>query len=408
MQDVAVIGVGMTRFGKFPDKSIKDLVRESVESALGDAGLEKHDLEAAYMGNAAAGLITGQEMIRGQVTLSTMGIENLPVYNVENACASSSSAFNLGWMAVAAGIHDCVLVVGYEKLFHPEKKRSFQALGSGVDVENFMTYFKMAEAAAGTQDRIVGDGGGEKRSIFMDMYAFITKAYMRKYGLSQAHFARLAEKSHRNGALNPHAQYQKEVTVEEVLTSGDVAYPLTRQMCAPIGDGAAAVIICNKEKAARINRQPVWVKGSVVGSGKITFDLDDSLTKRLAPRVFEMAGCGPEDIDIIEVHDATSPSEIIALIDLGICPGAQAAEWIEKGFMERDGRLPCNPSGGLTTKGHPVGATGCSQIYEIVTQLRNEAGPRQVANNPRIGMTQNGGGIIGIDAAAMTLHIFSV
>lgn len=407
MQDVAVIGVGMTRFGKFPDTSLKTLVRESVEQALQDAGMKKEDLDVAYMANAAAGLITGQEMIRGQVALSAMGIEDLPVYNVENACASSSTAFNLAWQAVANGIHDCALVVGYEKLYHPDKKISFKALGTGVDVEDFRRHFQMAEAAAGTGDRIVGSGGGENRSIFMDMYAFTAKGYMRKYGLSQEHFARLAVKSHHNGALNPHAQYQKPVTLDEVMASGEVAYPLTRQMCAPIGDGAAAVILCSRKRAVGAHRAPIWVLGSVVGSGKIVFDPEESLTGRMAPRVFDMARCRPEDIDVIEVHDATSPSEIIALIDLGICPGDSAAQWIENGHLDLEGPVPCNPSGGLTTKGHPVGATGCSQIYEIVKQLRHEAGARQVANKPEIGMTQNGGGIIGIDAAAMTLHIFS-
>lgn len=407
MQDVAVVGVGMTRFGKFHEKGIKDLVHEAVQAALDDAGLQKADLQAAYMGNAAAGLITGQEMIRGQVCLSTMGIEDLPIYNIENACASSSSAFNLAWGAVSAGMLDCALVVGYEKLYHPDKRRSFEALGTGVDLENFLDYFRQAEAAAATGDRIVGDDAGRQRSIFMDMYAFTAKGAMRRYGLTQAHFARLAVKSHRNGALNPHAQYQQAVTEAEVLASGDVAYPLTRQMCAPIGDGAAAVILCSRQFAARIDRQPVWVKGSVVGSGKIAVDLDRSLTRRLAPKVYAMAGVGPEEIDLVEVHDATSPSEIIALIDLGICPGEQAAAWIDDGLLERDGRVASNTSGGLTTKGHPVGATGCSQIHEIVTQLRGEAGPRQVGGDPRIGMTQNGGGILGIDAAAMTLHIFS-
>jgi acetyl-CoA acetyltransferase len=405
MHDVAVTGVGMTRFGKMPERSIKDLVREAVQDALRDAGIGKCALQAAYMANAAAGIVTGQEMIRGQVALSAMGITGLPVYNIENACASSSTAFNLAWCAVAAGVHDCVLVAGCEKLYHPDKQVSFRALGTGVDLENYIHYFKEAEKAIGSGDKLLVAGGGENRSVFMDMYAFLAKHYMRLYGLEQRHFAKLAVKSHHNGALNPHAQYRKTVTIEEVLESGDVAYPLTRQMCAPIGDGAAAVILCNKALAAKSARKPIWVIGSVVGSGNVNFDLADSLTRRLAPKVYDMAGVGPEEIDVIEVHDATSPSEIMALIDLGICPGDRAPEWIDKGYLDLNGRVPCNPSGGLTTKGHPVGATGCSQIHEIVSQLRGEAGSRQVGN-PRIGLTQNGGGIIGIDAAAMTLHIF--
>ncbi len=406
MDDVAVIGVGMTRFGKFLDKSIKDLVKEAVEEALGDAGVRKEEIEAAYVGNAVAGLITGQEMIRGHVVLSAMGIDSIPIYNVESACASSSAAFNLGWTAVAAGVHDCVLVVGFEKLFHQDKMRSFQALGTAVDLEKYMDYFKEAEKRSTSGDRIVSEGSGKQRSIFMDMYAFLIKEYMRKYGLTREHFAMLAVKSHKNGALNPHAQYQKEVTLKEVLESGDVVYPLTRMMCSPIGDGASAAILCKKSMVSKFTAQPVWVAGSVVGSGKISFEGGDSVTKRLGPKVFEAAGIGPEDIDVIEVHDATSPSEIMFLIELGICPGDEAVEWIEEGHMEISGKMPTNPSGGLATKGHPIGATGCGMIYEIVKQLRGEAGRRQIPDRPKVGMTHNGGGILGIDAASMALHIF--
>jgi len=405
MRDVAVIGVGMTRFGKFLDKGIKDLVREAVEGALGDSGIRKKGIEAAYMGNAVAGLMTGQEMIRGQVTLSAMGIDEIPIYNVESACASSSSAFNLGWMSVASGIHDCVLVVGFEKLFDEDKMKSFRALGTGVDVEKCLDYFRQAEEQSASGEKIFHEGWGEKRSIFMDMYAFLIKGYMKKYGLTQEHFAKLAVKSHKNGSLNPHAQYQQEVSLEEVLQSGEVVYPLTRMMCAPIGDGAAAAILCAKSKVARYTTKPVWVAASLVGSGKVTFDTNDSVTRRLSRKIFEAAGIGPQDIDLIEVHDATSPSEIMFLIELGICPGEEAGKWIDEGYLNLNGRMPSNTSGGLATKGHPVGATGCGMIYEVVKQLRLEAGKRQVMD-PKIGMTHNGGGIIGIDAAAMALHVF--
>lgn len=405
MSDVAIVGVGMTRFGKFIDKGIKDLVREAVLDALDDAGAKKEDIQAAYMGNAVAGLMTGQEMIRGQVALSAMGIDTIPIYNVESACASSSSAFNLAWTSIVAGIHDCVLVVGCEKLYDKDKVKSFRALGTAVDIEQGMAYFKEAEKHSKSGDRIISEGSGKSRSIFMDMYAFMIKGYMEKYGLTQEHFAQLAVKSHKNGALNPHAQYQKAVTLEEVLNSGDVAYPLTRMMCSPIGDGAAAAILCSKSVASRFTTKPIWVEGSVLGSGKITFDKGDSVTKRLTPKIYEAAGIGPEDIDVIEVHDATSPSEIMSLIELGICPGDEAAKWIEEGIMELDGKMPSNPSGGLATKGHPIGATGCAMIYEIVKQLKGEAGRRQALNNPKIGMTQNGGGILGIDGASMALHV---
>jgi acetyl-CoA acetyltransferase len=401
MRDVAVAGVGMTRFGKLPDKGIKDLVKEAAQAAIQDAGMGIKDIEAAYVGNAAAGLMTGQEMIRAQVTLSAMGIEAIPMYNVENACASSSTAFHLAWMAVAAGVYECALVVGFEKLFDEDKQKSFRALGAAVDVELFKIFLQNPGST-----KIFGKGSGEKRSVFMDMYAFYTKAFMERFGLTQKHFAKIAVKSHKNGANNPHAQYQNPVTIEEVLNSGDVSFPLTRMMCSPIGDGAAAAVVCSKKMASRFTTTPVWVAASVVGSGKLSSaSMDDNITARTKNKVFEMAGIGPEDIDVIEVHDATSPSEIIDLIDLGICPGEEAAKWIDEGYLEIDGKMPSNPSGGLATKGHPIGATGCGQIYEIVNQLRGTAGKRQV-KGPKIGMTHNGGGILGLDGAAMALHIF--
>jgi acetyl-CoA acetyltransferase len=405
MEDVAVIGAGMTRFGKFLDKGIKDLVREAAKEAIEDAGIDKKDIQAAYVGNAVAGLMTGQEMIRGQVTLSSLGIDSIPIFNVESACASSSSAFHLGWAATRAGLYDTVLVVGFEKLYDKDKMKSFMALGTAVDLEMCMEYFKSAEAELAKGDKILHEGSGEKRSIFMDMYAWMTRRYMNMYGLTQEHFAELSVKAHKNGSFNPHAQYQEAVTLEEVLQSGDIAFPLTRMMCSPIGDGAAAVVLSGKAAAARRTRKPVWVAASVVGSGKITYDPDDTLTKRLAPKVYEAAGIGPEDVDVIEVHDATSPAEIMDLVELNILPGEEAPKWIDEGRLEIDGKTPSNPSGGLVTKGHPVGATGCAQIYEIVKQLRGECGKRQV-QDPKVGMTHNGGGILGIDASSMTLHVF--
>ena len=296
MQDVAVIGAGMIRYGKHLEKGIKDLVREAVEDVLKDAGLEKKDIKAAYVGNCMAGLMTGQEAIRGQVTLSAMGIMGIPIYNVESACATSSMAFNLAWGAVAAGMYDNVLVVGFEKLCDKDKKKTFQALGTGIDVELGSTFLEEVQERLGFEEKIFQKGAGERRSIFMDMYAFMTRRNMERYGLTQEHFAKLSVKSHKNGVLNPHAQYQKEVTLEEVLQSGDVVYPLTRMMCAPIGDGAAAAILCSKSKAAQYTTKPIWVAASVVGSGVISMDPDNTITRRLAPKVYEAAGIGPEDM----------------------------------------------------------------------------------------------------------------
>ena len=404
MRDVAIIGVGMTRFGKLPDKGIKDLVREAATAAMADAGVEAKHLDAAYVGSAVAGLMTGQEQIKAQVTLAPMGIDRIPMINVENACASSSSALHLAWTAVAAGVYDCALVVGFEKLYDADKRKSFQALGTAVDVELFKTFLSSFEKQQ-SDAKILKEGSGEKRSVFMDMYAYYTRTYMERFGLTQEHFAKLAVKSHKNGALNPHAQYQDTVTLEQVLSSGDVSYPLTRMMCSPIGDGAAAAVVCTKDKAGRFSGRPIMIAASVLGSGTLSMQADDSLTKRLGPKAFAAAGIGPEDLDVIEVHDATSPSEIITLIELGVCRGEDAARSIDEGWLEVDGRCPTNTSGGLVTKGHPIGATGLGQVHEIVTQLRGAAGRRQV-KDAKVGLTHNGGGILGVDAAAMAVHVF--
>lgn len=406
MRNVAIVGAGMTRFGKHAEKGIKDLVKESVDGAVKAAGIAPSDIEAAYVGAAVPGVMTGQEQIKAQVCLSAMGIDTIPMYNVENACASSSSALNLAWTAVAAGVYDCALVVGFEKLFDPDNKlKSFMALGTAVDIETVQQFLEDFQKKQQHDEAILSSDSGKSKSIFMDMYAYYTRQYMKKYGLTQSHFARLAVKSHQNGANNPHAMYQKAVTLDEVLNSGDVAFPLTRMMCSPVSDGGAAVIICSGEKARQLTTQPVWIAASVVGSGKLCDDLSDTLTHRLAPKAYEQAGIGPGDLDVIEVHDATTPSEIISLIELGICPGEEAPQWIEDGELEITGRMPSNTSGGLAAKGHPIGATGLGQVHEIFHQLRGQAGKRQVAA-PKVGMTHNGGGILGVDAAAMALHIF--
>ncbi len=405
MREVAVVGAGMTRFGKFADKGIKDLVAEAVNAAVEDAGIEFTDIEAAYVGSAVPGVMTGQEQIKAQVCLSAMGIDTIPMYNVENACASSSSALNLAWTAVGAGQFDCALVVGFEKLYDENKLKSFMALGTAVDiqmVEKFLADFQKRQQS---DEQILSEGSGKSKSIFMDMYAYYTRQYMKRYGLTQEHFAKLAVKSHKNGANNPHAMYQKEVTLEDVINSGEVAFPLTRMMCSPISDGGAAVIVCSADKARQFTDKPVWIASSVVGSGKICDDLSDTLTRRLGPKAFERAGISPGDLDVIEVHDATSPSEIITLIELGVCPGEEAPQWIDEGKLEVDGTIASNPSGGLAAKGHPIGATGLGQVNEIVHQLQGKCGKRQV-KDAKIGMTHNGGGILGVDAAAMALHVF--
>ncbi len=399
MYPVAVIGVGMTNFGKFLDRSLKDLSREAIDLALKDAGIDKEKIQAAFVGNAMAGIVTGQECIRGQVVLRAYGIEEIPVYNIENACASSSSAFHLAWMSVASGMYDCVLALGVEKLYHEDKKISFKAIGSAVDVE-------MMESIKETIKSMKEEGGtGEKRSIFMDFYAMLARMHMAMYGTKKEHFAMIAQKNHFHGSLNPHAQYREVYTLEEIMNSPVVAEPLTRLMCSPIGDGAAAAILCNGNIAGRFTSKPIYVSASVVVSGKNRSFEEPDIVERAAKKAYEMAGIGPEDLDVIEVHDATSAAELVAYEELGLCKKGEGARLVEEGATKLGGRIPVNTSGGLVSKGHPVGATGVAQIAEIVWQLRGEAGKRQV-ENAKIGLTQNGGGAIGNEAAVMSIHTF--
>ena len=410
MRDVAVVGAGMTNFGKLLDRSMKDIAGEAIRGALDSAGIDKSKLEAAVVGNATAGLITGQEMIRGQVVLREMGIGGIPVINTENACASSSTAFHVAWMYVASGMYDVALAVGMEKLYHEDKRRSFQAIGAAVDVEWVQQMQAAAQAAKENGDRenpAPEEGAGEKRSMFMDFYAAFARQHMQKYGTTKEQFARVAVKNHYNGSLNPHAQYREVYSLEDVLTSPLVAEPLTRLMCSPIGDGAAAVIICSLEKAKQFTSKPVYVRASVLASGDDRQPGQPGITERAAQKAYETAGVGPEDINVAEVHDASAPAELVIYEELGFCKPGQGGQLIDAKATYVDGPIPVNPSGGLISKGHPIGATGVAQIYEIFSQLRGEAGDRQV-RNPKVGMTENGGGMVKGEAAALAVHILSV
>ena len=410
MKDVAVIGAGMTNFGKFLDRSMKDIAGEAVKGALDSAGIDKSKLEAAVVGNATAGLITGQEMIRGQVVLREMGIGGIPVINTENACASSSTAFHVAWMYVASGMYDMALAVGMEKLYHEDKRRSFQAIGAAVDVEWVQQMAAAAKAAKENGDRenpAPEEGAGEKRSMFMDFYAAFARQHMQKYGTTKEQFARVAVKNHYHGSLNPHAQYREVYSLEDVLTSPMVADPLTRLMCSPIGDGAAAVVLCSAEKAKQFTSKPVFVRASILASGDDRQPGQPGITERAAQKAYETAGVGPEDINVAEVHDASAPAELVIYEELGFCKPGEGGQLIDAKATYVDGPIPVNPSGGLISKGHPIGATGVAQIYEIFSQLRGEAGDRQV-RNPKVGMTENGGGMVKGEAAALAVHILSV
>jgi acetyl-CoA acetyltransferase len=412
MRDVAIIGAGMTKFGKFLERSLKDLAREAVEGALQSAGIDKSQVQVAVVGNATAGLITGQEMIRGQVVLRELGIGGIPVINTENACASSSTAFHLGWLYVASGMYDVALVVGMEKLTHPEKARSFQAIGAAVDVEWVQEMARRAKEAKARAQAEGGqpafqEGAGERRSMFMDFYAAFARRYMERTGATKEDFARVAVKNLYHGSLNPKAQYGGQYTIEDILNSPLVVEPLTRLMCSPISDGAAAVVLVAAEKARQYTSRPVLVRASVLLSGRDHGPDELSITEEAARLAYEKAGVEPKDLDVLEVHDASAPAELIIYEELGLCGEGEGPSLIRSGHTRLGGKQPVNTSGGLIAKGHPIGATGVAQICEIFWQLRGEAGARQV-EGAKVGLTENGGGMIRGEAAALSVHILSV
>jgi acetyl-CoA acyltransferase len=404
--NVVVAGIGMTRFGKFLERGVRSLAEEAVSEALKDAGVEVKDVQTAYFANAVSGLITGQEMIRGQAALRNTGLLGIPIFNVENACASAASAFHLAWLAVASGQYDVALAVGSEKLFHEDKTRAFRAIGTAVDLESLQELKKkMAETAKPAEGK-ADETSGQNRSFFMDIYASMTRDYMKQSGATAEDFADVAVKSHDHGALNPKAQYRNRCTREEVLGSREISPPLTLMMCSPIGDGAAAAILCSEKAARKLGvSKPVSIRASVLVSGRDRKPDEPGAAERAAERAYEVAGIGPKDIDVIEVHDAAAPAELMVYEDIGLCKRGEGPAYFRKGETKLGGKHVVNPSGGLLAKGHPIGATGIAQIVEICEHLRGKAGDRQV-EGARVGMTENGGGFLGRDAAAMSVHIF--
>jgi len=409
--DVYIIGVGMIKFGKYLDRGIKALTGEALELVLKDCGLEKSDIEAAWFSNSSWGIQTFQHCIRGQVALSANGLEGIPITNVENACASASTALNGAWMAVKARQFDCVLAIGTEKLYSEDRGKTMEGFISGTDVEVTMQLIaKLQEDAKKHKEeqvRLLGDKAVQEKpgghSSFMDLYAMGARMHMERYGTTQRQLAVIASKAHNNSTLNPLAQYTFPMTAEEVMADREVAWPLTRAMCAPIGDGSAAAIICSKKfMKEHGKKRAVAIRASVLKSGKREGMSD--ICFRASRAAYDMSGMGPEDIQAAEVHDATAFGELYQTEQMGFCPEGQGGPFAESGATAIGGRIPINPSGGLMARGHPIGASGLAQIYELVTHLRGEAGKRQV-QGCRIAMAENGGGFLGMGEAAMAIHI---
>ncbi|MBI1813756.1 MAG: thiolase family protein [Deltaproteobacteria bacterium] len=404
--NAVIAGVGMTQFGKHMETGLKALGAQAVHAAIADAGLEARDLEAAFVGNAAAGLVTGQECIRGQVILRSIGIGRIPVVNVENACASASTALNQACAMVTAGFYDVVLALGVEKLYHPDKRKSFAAFSGAVDVEIMAGLLEALRAGAQAQGgESAGTGAGEKRSMFMDIYAAAARAHMHHYGTTVEQFAAIAAKNSLHGSMNRRAQFREVMSVADVLAAPMIAEPLTRPMCSPIGDGAAAVVVISERKARALGiKNPVRVVSSVLHSGWDHGSDEPGTVEVCASEAYAEAGVGPNDLSVIECHDASAPAELMAYESLGLCAKGEGGKLVDSGSTKLGGQIPVNTSGGLLRKGHPVGATGIAQIVELTEQLQGRSGQRQV-EHAHVALAHNGGGAIGTDAAAMCVTI---
>jgi acetyl-CoA acyltransferase len=386
----AIVGVGLTPFGRFQDRSLSELAGQAIAAALADAGISASQVQAAFVANSMAAVTTGQVAVVGQAVLRPLGYSAIPVYNIDNACAASSSALDLAVQAVESGRAEVVLVVGVEKLFGAARSDSYRALNGAVDT-SFL-------AAAGV------DASAE--SVFVAaIYPERLGRYRAQYGLRAVTLAEIAVKNRANAALNPYAQYTAPISVDDVLGSRMVAEPLTALMCAPISDGASAVVVTSASLARSLarssGRQPVWIRGIATGMGAPG---PFGTVARIAGRAFAEAGITPADVDVAEVHDSIAFNELLAYEELGLCAAGEGARFFSSGASSLGGKVPVNTSGGLESRGHPVAATGLAQIVELVQQLRHEAGDRQVAD-ARIAVAENAGGFVVDDTAAAVVTV---
>jgi len=362
MREVAVIGVGMHKFGRFPEKSVKDLGQEAIRNALEDSGVPFKDIQAAYAGHVYQPMGTGADVV------TQFGQTGIPVINMEVACTSSTQGLIRAYWEIASGLYDVVLAVGVEKMQ--------RGLLSGT-------------SAAGSYEEIMG------LMVMPAVYAMKTKRHMHEYGTTFRQLAMCSVKEHKNGCLNPYAQYQKPCTAEEVMNSRMIADPITLLMCSPTSDGASAAVICARDLAGKYtSKTPITIASWAFGSelyAKEEGEGEFAGMEVLANRAYEMAGIGPEDVDIAQIHDAFSPGEIFLPEALGLIPKGEGGPWVEAGRTDIEGDMPINTDGGLVSRGHPVGATGLAQAAELVRQLRGEAGPRQISGNPKVALQHNAG-----------------
>ncbi|MBR8111047.1 thiolase family protein [Burkholderia cenocepacia] len=411
MSNIYIAGIAMTVFGRHLDRSLDDLAREALQRALRDAGCHADAIRAAFYAGITNGPLQGQLSIPGQVVFSKIGLEGIPVFNVENACASGSTAVHLAVRELQSGACDVALALGAEKMNVADKAKSFALFEAGWDVsrvdENFATLARLGEGI----EPPPGSESERPYSRFMKIYAAMCRHHMHTYGTTQRQIAAVSAKNHGHSVYNPYSQFRQPFTIDEVLAAAPITYPITLPMCAPLSDGAAAAILCTEEGLERIGADRsrcIRIAASVIRSfTRRRIDEPHKHIGRLAAlQAYEQAGVGPEDIDVAEVHDASAMGEIIQAENLGFVPLGEGGPAAERGEFTLGGRIPINTSGGLESKGHPLGATGIGQLYELVTQLRGEAGARQV-DGARHAIQENGGGLQGVEEAALAIHILS-
>ena len=384
MRDVAVIGVGITKFGELWDKSFRQLIAEAGSQAIMDSGISGKEIDALYVGSMSAGRFVGQEHVGALVAdASGFSLMHIPSIRVESACASGGLAFRQGYFSVASGMNDIVVIGGIEKMTDVVGTEASNILATGLDQE--------WEAFFG--------------ATFPGIYAMIATRHMHDFGTTREQLAQVAVKNHANGALNPYAQFKREMKLESILNAPMVASPLGMLDCSPVSDGAATLILCAAEKAKKYIDKPVKIIGSGQASDTLPLHGRNDIctfesTTYAARMAYKRANIEPSKIDVAEVHDCFTIAEILAIEDLGFVKKGDGGKAIDRKITTLDGKIPVNPSGGLKAKGHPVGATGVAQIAEIVLQLRGDADKRQV-KNAKIGLTHN----VGAGGASCVVNI---
>ena len=406
MRAVDIIGVGMTPFGRHLDKTHSELAQAAVRMALTDAGAGADAIDTTIYSNVVQGFVAGEMSIPGEYALRPLGVKGVRAFHVEAACASGTMALHLAFDLVRTGLADVVLAVGVEKLYLEDRAKRFAVFTQPLDIEVAQRYLAL------TKGRLVGVPPGcetQSPNVLMEAYAAQARLHMATYGTTARDFAAVSAKNHMHSVDNPHSQYRNPMSAEEVMAAALVSWPLTAPMCAPISDGAAAALVCASEATSRFSgAAPIRILSarSMTGQDRDPADYARHVTRLVAQHAYEDAGVGPGDINVAEVHDASSSGEVIQVEALGLSRPGEAGADAVSGALSLGGRSPVNVSGGLISKGHPLCATGLAQIFELVSQLRGRCGKRQVAG-ARLALAENSGGFYGVEDAMSCVTILS-